>query len=120
MVQIRFTQSKKGTDPNGHANNKIFYINGNLYDWCGYSAPFNFTPTQAQAAGEIVDEQTQLPGGTSGVEQWTNGRLADGNHGFDFFSGGGVAFTPGPNAEPWMGINVYSSSTLNTWDKDCS
>lgn len=108
---------QNGTDPNGNPNNKLFYLNGSLVDWCGYSVDYNFSPTQAQAAGEIIDQQTQLPGGTSGVEQWTNGRLADGSSGFDFFSGGSTKFNPSQYS--WMGLNVYSSSTLDTWDKDC-
>ena len=105
----------------GYDNNKIFYLRGTRYDYCGGGVNFNFPRTGATAAGEIQDAQTQLPGSRSTHEQWLNGRLADGIQGFDWFTGGYPQYFG--DQESWMGgpyIPTSDHKHMETWDNDCS
>lgn len=97
----------------GYDNNKIFYVRGTRYDYCGGGVNYNFPRTGATAAGEIQDAQTQLPGSRSTHEQWLNGVLADGSQGFDWFTGD-FRSTSEITRVGWVG-HTFPRLTTNIW-----
>lgn len=111
-----------GTDPLGFSGNKIFLLNGTIEDWCGgANDPFTFTPVIAQAGTEIHDIQTQMPGGTSAKEHFTNSHTVDPVNGQgDLFTGGGWFYQQNLDFVHWMGKSIVDSHTADLWDGDCS
>jgi hypothetical protein len=109
-----------GTDPLLQSGNKIELINGTIWDYCGGGGrnPFTFTPVNAQAGTEIVDQKTQLPGTAVTHETFSNSVAIDPTNGSsNFFTGGSWKFS-GPNYD-WIAKIIVNSSTLDEWDGDC-
>lgn len=108
-----------GTDPVGQHNNKIALLNGFIWSYCGgLGNPFTFTPVKAEMGTEIHDEKTQMPGSQSTNEVFTNSVAIDpGSGSSNFFNNGSWLFL---NQQGFIQHNIVNSSTLHTWDDDCT
>ncbi len=106
-----------------------FFVNGvsQKIDWAG------FTPTNAQHSGEINTLSTQMPGGTSEKERFTNEKV-------QFLSSGGIpgsgpyvdfegvgrilAYNPGTQQyftpPDVFGNTKVSATELQIWDMACA
>jgi hypothetical protein len=96
---------------------KYFAINGTPKGSC----PYSFTPAEAQAASEIHNEDSQVPGHVSDHEGFVNaqGQGSSGsNH--DLFDSASFVVTAYGNPLPsWF--NLYKAGTTHqeTWDGAC-
>ena len=91
-----------------------FYLDGTQWPYAGYSPGANFYPSNTQAAGEVKDFNSQMPGNISNLEVFSGTQLHDANGWHNFF----------PYATSVTTLTDYGNlnggtTTGYVWDKKC-